>query len=95
MRLGADVAPTYDNKEKAVSLFLVVSGLKIITTQAPACLLSSCAKLTYDPKDVFDGRNKYNKQVNQEDENDCNEDVSGPVERFIGEESLMHGPANL
>lgn len=30
MRLGADVAPTNDNQQKAVSLFRVVIGLKLV-----------------------------------------------------------------
>lgn len=75
--------------------YIKVIGSHVAELAVMAHFLSACAKLTNDPKDVFDGRNKYNKQVNQEDEHDCNEDMSGPVERFISEEGLKNGPANL
>ena len=50
---------------------------------------------TNDAKDVADGRHKYNEQVHQEDETECNGNVPGPVERLVREQDLKQGPANL
>lgn len=50
---------------------------------------------TDEAENVSDGRHKDDEQVDQEDERKGDDDVSGPLERFVREQYLLHGPADL
>lgn len=43
---------------------------------------------TDEAKNVTDGGHEDDEQVDQEDETECNGDVSGPAERLVGEQGL-------
>lgn len=51
--------------------------------------------LTYEAKDVADGRHKDNEQIHQEDETEGNADVNDPTEGLVREEDLKQSPADL
>lgn len=51
--------------------------------------------LTYEAKDVADGRHKDNEQINQENETNRNADVNNPTERLVREKDLKQSPADL
>lgn len=51
--------------------------------------------LTYEAKDVADGRHKDDKQIDQENEAKRNADVNHPAEWLVREKDLEQGPADL
>lgn len=51
--------------------------------------------LTYEAKDVADGRHKDNEQINHENETKRNADVNNPTERLVREKDLKQSPADL
>lgn len=52
-------------------------------------------RLTYEAKDVSDGRHEDDEQVDQEDETKCDADVNCPAERLLWEKDLQQSPADL
>ena len=93
MRLGADVAP--GDTQGATVTGYVRYGRRGQSLEAEGEGAAGRGTLTDEAEDVVDGGHEDDEDVDQEDETEGDGDVHGPAERFVREQDLKHGPADL